>query len=130
VFDVPPDLGNNVTPTKRTARQVTGDRVYQYSEGDSYSLRLSPPIPKLLLNKMTGLKGLLPLGKPSSKKQTSSTPERSADPSENVVQPVDVIDIDPEKLMERLKLKFGTKFEIHVGKPLECGEVESADCEL
>jgi hypothetical protein len=72
---------------------------------------------------MTGLKKLLPFGSPSTKKQTTSSPEQSARRSGTDVQPVDVIDIDPEKLMNRLKLKFGSEFEIHVSKLFEYNKV-------
>jgi anion-transporting ArsA/GET3 family ATPase len=72
---------------------------------------------------MTGLKKFLPFGSPSTKKQTPSSPEQSAPRNGTDVQPVDVIDIDPEKLMNRLKLKFGSEFEIHVGKLLKYDKV-------
>jgi hypothetical protein len=32
------------------------------------------------------------------------------------VQPVNSIDIDPEKLMEKLQLEFPSGFEVHVGR--------------
>jgi hypothetical protein len=70
---------------------------------------------------MTSLKKLLPFGNLSSKKQTFSTPNQSSHRSGSV-QPVDVIDIDPQKLMDRLKLKFGSDFKIHVGGLLQYGE--------
>jgi len=72
---------------------------------------------------MTGLKKLLSFGK-SSKKPPAPNPEHSAESSGDVVQKIDVTGIDPEKLMAKLKLKFGSEFEIYVGRLLESGEVE------
>jgi hypothetical protein len=69
---------------------------------------------------MTALKKLLPFANSPTKKRTFSNPEQPAHPS---VQPIDVMDIDPGKLMDRLRLKFGSEFEIHVGRFLQNGEV-------
>jgi hypothetical protein len=73
---------------------------------------------------MKALKSLLSFANPSSKKRTFSNPEQPAHHSGNSIQSFDVIDIDPEKLMDRLRLKFGSEFEIHVSRLLQNGEVE------
>lgn len=72
---------------------------------------------------MTALKKLLPFANSPTKKRTFSDPEQPAHPSGSSVQPIDVMDIDPGKLMDKLRLKFGSEFEIHVGRFPQNSEV-------